>query len=99
MRPHFEIEAREELREAVDYSDEKFGMGNDFIDAIEDALGKIASSPQRFKIFGKKCRIFRLKNLPYYLVYRHSPETESITVYAVAHTSRAPGYWLSRLPE
>ncbi len=40
MIPHFEVEAQDELREAVDYSDERFGMGDDLIEVVEEALQK-----------------------------------------------------------
>jgi toxin ParE1/3/4 len=36
-----------------------------------------------------------IKRFPYQLIYR--VEADTITVYAVAHLKRKPGYWRDRL--
>lgn len=97
MTLHFELEALEEYRDAAIYSKTRFGLGEDFVQAMEAALKTIAHDPALFQLVGNGVRIFRLKRFPYHLYYHHDAEEEKITIYAVAHHSRRPGYWRKRL--
>lgn len=40
------------------------------------------------------CRYFVMDRFPYSIVYRHTEDT--VTIIAIAHHSRRPGYWESR---
>ncbi|OAI57993.1 hypothetical protein AYO49_06190 [Verrucomicrobiaceae bacterium SCGC AG-212-N21] len=97
MTIHFESQALEEYRDAVLYSEERFGLGEQFVLAVESALDIIAGDPGRFQLVGEGVRIYRMKRFPYYLFYHHVPQSQSIIIYAVAHHSRKPEYWRRRL--
>jgi toxin ParE1/3/4 len=95
----FESAALIEYQEAAQYSEDKFGLGRQFVQAVQSALDTIAGDPERFQRVGKDVRIFRMKRFPYYLFYHHQPDAGTVTIYAVAHHKRRPDYWLRRLPE
>lgn len=96
MKIHFESDALDEYRDAALYSKEHFGLGEEFVQAVESALEVISHDPERFQPVGDGVRIFRMKRFPYYLFYHHSKESQSISVFAVAHHSRKPDYWRRR---
>ena len=93
----FEQEALEEYREAAFYSEERFGLGEAFVQAMQAALETISCDPARFQSVGDGVRIFRLKRFPYYLYYYYHMQRETITIYAVAHHRRRPDYWRQRM--
>jgi mRNA-degrading endonuclease RelE of RelBE toxin-antitoxin system len=97
MTVHFESEALHEYRDAAVYSEERFGLGEKFVQAVESSLSAISRDPETFQLVGDSIRIFRMKRFPYYLFYDYAPESQSITIYAVAHHSRRPDYWRKRL--
>ncbi len=98
MTVRFEAMALAEYREAVLYSQDRFGLGEKFVQAVEQALAVIADDPERFQPVEQGVRVFRMKRFPYYLFYHYQPDRRLIVVYAVAHHHRQPGYWKSRLP-
>ena len=97
MTCHFEAEALTEYRDAARYSEKKFGLGEDFVQAMEDALATIAKDPERFQPVGDGIRIFRMPRFLYYPYYHYSKERAAIVIYAVAHHRRLPDYWRNRL--
>ena len=97
MTCHFEAQALEEYREAVIYSERRFGLGEEFVQSVTAALDTISRDPERFQPLGHGVHIFRMRRFPYYLFYHYSPESMSIVVYAVAHHRRKPDYWRPRL--
>ena len=97
MTHHFETEALEEYQDAVLYSDQRFGLGEEFVLAVEAALDTISHDPERFQAVGEGVRIFRMRRFPYCLFYHYSSGSNSINIYTVAHHRRKPGYWRSRL--
>ena len=94
----FEPEALEEYRDAARYSEDRFGLGRDFVKAIEESLLVISKDPTRFQSVGQGIRIFRMSRFPFYLFYHHTPDAALVTIYALSHHSRRPGYWRKRLP-
>ncbi|WP_395741968.1 type II toxin-antitoxin system RelE/ParE family toxin [Prosthecobacter sp.] len=97
MTLHFELEALEEYRDAALYSQTRFDLGEAFVQAMEAARDTISHDPTQFQSAGDGVRIFCLKRFPYHLYYHYQVEQEKITIYAVAHHSRRPGYWRKRL--
>ena len=97
MTLHFDTEALEEYRDAVLYSEQRFGLGEEFVQAVETALEILSHDPEKFQAAGNDVRIFRMQRFPYYLFYHYTSATESITIYAIAHHRRKSGYWKSRL--
>lgn len=97
MNVFFESAALIEYREAALYSQQRFRLGEEFVQAVEAAIVVISSDPGRFQALEAGIRIFRLRRFPYHIFFLHSAGEESITVYAVAHHGRQPGYWRGRL--
>jgi toxin ParE1/3/4 len=65
------------------------------IQAIDTVLQQIAEDPKRWPLYDDRHRWVKTKKLPYLLLYRPTGE-DRLTVVAVAHTSRRPGYWRRR---
>jgi mRNA-degrading endonuclease RelE of RelBE toxin-antitoxin system len=92
------MEKVEEYREAAQYSEDRFGLGVQFVNAVQTALREIESDPARFQQVGEGVRIYRMRRFPYYLFYQHQPKTGAVIIYAVAHHKRQPDYWRERIP-
>jgi toxin ParE1/3/4 len=96
----FDAEAEDEIAAAAAWYEEKRGgLGVEFLDAVEEAEGRLAEAPQTFPLDARataalavrRCPVARF---PYWLVFLDL-EGE-IRVLAAAHTRRRPGYWRSR---
>lgn len=71
----FEREALEEYRDAaLRYAEQRAGLGEDFIQAVETAMAVVRANPDKFQPVGDGLRIYRLKRFPYFLFYSHQPE-------------------------
>ena len=97
MKAVFEKEALEEYIDAAHYSEKRFGLGTEFVNAVQEAIDMITSDPLRFQQVGPSVHLFRMKRFPFYLFYHHLAGEESVTIYAVAHHSRKPDYWRKRI--
>jgi plasmid stabilization system protein ParE len=98
MTTAFAPEALDEYHEAAQYAEDRFGLGRQFVAAVQAAIETIEASPERYQPVGRGVRIFRLKRLPYYIFYLHEAGSATITIYALAHHKRHPNYWRDRLP-
>jgi hypothetical protein len=84
----FELDARLEIAEAYTwYENEKNGLGDSFLKAIERTIGAIQKSPSAFTQIANHRQI-PVKKFPFVIVYEVSLNT--IFVDAVFHTSRDP---------
>lgn len=63
---------------------------------VERALTLIVQTPRRWALGSYSTRSFLLRQFPFILVYRERTPV-GIQILAVAHTSRKPGYWKTRL--
>jgi mRNA-degrading endonuclease RelE of RelBE toxin-antitoxin system len=97
MKVLFEQEALEEYRDAALFSEERFGLGREFVEAVRLAVASITMDPVRFQIIRSGIRIFRMRRFPFHLLYQYSEELETLTIYAVAHHARRPDYWRTRV--
>lgn len=84
----------EVLAEVAYYHRVEDGLGTKFLEAVEDATARalaypLAGTPAPFNTR----RVF-LRDFPFALIYRS--DDQGITVYALAHHARRPGYWRSR---
>jgi len=69
---------------------------HDFLEALERVMAEIQAAPHRWPCEGKtSARRRHLKRFPYTIFYLNEPE--KIFILAVAHTSRRPGYWKTRI--
>lgn len=97
VRPRLEFHPAvgDEISEAVSwYSQRSEKAADAFMVALDDALEKIASDPERAAVYMHGRRAVRVGQFPYLVVYgKHG---SIIRVSAVAHTSRRPGYWKYR---
>ena len=96
MNHRFGPFARLELREAAQWylADGGPAIAEQFETAIERALQLLLFMPQLGKPAYPGVRTWPLKRFPYTLVYR--ADGPMITVIAVAHLNRGPGYWPGR---
>src|SRR4051794_13641629 len=94
-------EALDEIDELVDWYAERDPVASQrLMDLFHDVIKRIASKPTQFSLLETRrnpgnMRRARLKGFPAYVGYQVFDD--EIHVFAVAHTSRKPGYWKSRL--
>lgn len=89
-------EAKAEVREALFWYEEREpGIGTRLSDELLRAESFIVQNPSAGVPYLRNTRKWPLHIFPYMVVYRDEPER--IVIVAVAHGSRRPGYWLSRL--
>ena len=93
----FNKQAASEFSQAGEwYEEQRAGLGEDFIAAIEASLKVIASDPERFQPVADPVRIYRLKKYPYNIFFRHFPGRQHIRILAIMHHRRRPDYWKER---
>jgi toxin ParE1/3/4 len=88
--------AKQELADAVAYYEaQRFGLGEEYLDEIEDTAALIAQYSEAGAIARGTIRRVVLPKFPYSLLYRILP-TDEIRILAVAHHKRRPNYWAGR---
>jgi plasmid stabilization system protein ParE len=93
VRYHPEAEA--ELKEASTYLDsESPGLGDFFLDDVQDSLDLILFSPEISPVIQANVRQNILRKFPYSLIY--TIVSFEIRILAVAHQRRRPFYWKER---
>jgi len=89
------------LRELRWYENESAGLGNRLWRDIQGRLEVISMFPgigervRRRRNMRGTIRRFPLRNFPFLLIYREFPEY--VELVALAHTSKDPTYWHSRV--
>jgi plasmid stabilization system protein ParE len=95
-RARFVAAARREFLAEVDYyNKEEPWLGARFAAAVEEATARALAFPLAGSPATKHTRRVFVKDFPFAVVYR--PDADGITVFALAHHSRRPGYWQSRV--
>jgi len=98
-----ESEASAELEEtALWYENQRTGLGNEFLEAVDVALGHIARWPQAGApvpgvLTDLAVRRVPLQRFPYQVVYLKM--ADEIRILAFAHDRREPKYWRSRVQQ
>lgn len=98
-----EPEAERELLAARDwYSDRSDGLGQVFVEAVDEAMTRVATMPDACSpVPGVSpelgVRRAFVKRFPFSVVFVELGGM--LVVVAVAHQRRRPGYWLGRLAE
>lgn len=84
------------MLEAAGFYEERVrGLGQEFLNEIEQALPGIREHPEISpKVLGD-IRKRLLNRFPYALLF--SEEPDAILIVAIAHLSRRPGYWIDRI--
>ncbi|MBM4133751.1 MAG: type II toxin-antitoxin system RelE/ParE family toxin [Nitrospira sp.] len=68
--------------------------GEAFVAELDQAIALIGDHPNRWPSYDHHTRRYLLRRFPYSIIYR--TEENRITVVAVAHGRRKPGYWRKR---
>jgi plasmid stabilization system protein ParE len=92
----FGLEAQLELESAAAwYANRSIAAVARFLAAVDHAIELIRAFPEAWPEIGSaNARRITVARTPYSLVYRL--EATEITILAVAHGKRKPGYWLER---
>ncbi|MBQ11768.1 MAG: plasmid stabilization protein [Planctomyces sp.] len=95
MTIDFHPSALRELREARRwYYDRNPLVAAGFAQQIQNAIERIADSPNLYPAGENGTRRFIVPRFPFTIVYLASGTV--VTIVAVAHQSRRPGYWAPR---
>jgi len=95
MTLQYHPEAAKELTSSIQYYEEKsIGLGAEFLDEIEEAIAQALAHPQSGSLLTKQDRRILLDKFSYEIIYEVSGDT--VTINAVKHMKRKPGYWKSR---
>jgi len=88
--------AQQEIDEAVVWFNEQVdGAGLDFLDELDRVVRLVKSYPFASTKLDQDIRRCLFARFPYSLIY--GVEEQTIVVIAVAHSRRAPRYWMDRL--
>jgi len=88
-------EAQADLATARDwYEQQRPGMGDTFIDAVDEVHGRIAAMPELHPLVLRGVRRTKLRGFPYLTYYRVL--SDRVEVIAVLHGSRDPSVWQDR---
>lgn len=88
---------REFLVQVAYYNEEESGLGARFVVAVESATARALAFPLAGSRAAGGTRRVLLRGFPFAIVYR--PDADGITVFALAHHSRRPGYWQTRVQD
>jgi hypothetical protein len=96
MKLGFHREASEEYAEAaLFYEARRPGLGAEFIAEVELAQQRILAGPKHWPKIEPEIRRCLVNRFPYSLLY--AMDRDGITIVALMHQSRHPGYWHSRV--
>ena len=92
----FHPEAEDEFAAAQNfYDDQEFGLGRIFLSKVHKTIDCILKFPGSWPQSSKRTRRCFCNRFPYSIIYRHTED--QVTIYAIAHQKRKPGYWKDRL--
>ena len=87
---------RELIEAAKFYETRAAGLGEDFVLQVERTLAGIVQKSKVGSILTRPIRRRLIPRFPFALLYQ-SEETQQITVIALMHLRRRPGYWKRRI--
>jgi len=89
--------AERDLAEAFGwYEARQPGLGLEFLRAVDARIRSIQRNPEMCGFIEEEYRCAMVRRFPYMILYVDRNDT--VTVYAVFHTSRDPLKWRNRLP-
>lgn len=95
MLVEFHPEATEEVESSADwYAEQSLSAARDFLVAVDLTIKSIASDPKRFALVDDRHRGCSISHFPFQIVFRI--HADLLTIVAVAHAKRRPGYWRHR---
>jgi toxin ParE1/3/4 len=96
----FHPEALFEYAEATNYylHEASPRVADRFVTAVESAVATLVAGPTRWRVVEEpEIRRYVFSRFPFVIYYRAEPQHERVTIYAVMHCSREPGYWHHRI--
>ena len=88
-------EASRDAEEARDYLESRqAGLGQAFLDRLNDVLGRIGALPELYGVVWRNVRAARLRQFTYVVYYR--VHADRVEVLAVMHGRRGASAWQSR---
>lgn len=91
----FRPEVRKELDEAYSwYESQELGLGDDFLEQVEETLDRICQMPEAYPAVYRDVRRSVMRRFPYIIYYRIVSSRVIIT--AVFHGHRNPKAWQTR---
>src|ERR1700722_317302 len=94
-RVEFDSGAAEDVRTAIAwYRERSPRAASEFIEELNRATATIQEAPSRWALQKDNTRRFPLWRFPYVVIYEE--EESRVLVWAVAHGSRRPEYWVKR---
>ena len=88
--------AKADVKSAVAWYQERSQKAAlDFVEELHQAAKTISQAPDRWPLGKNNTRRFLLWRFPFSIIY--SEDKSVITIWAVAHSSRRPGYWKRRM--
>ncbi|HYT85584.1 MAG TPA: type II toxin-antitoxin system RelE/ParE family toxin [Burkholderiales bacterium] len=95
LRVVFRRVAKSEFEDAaVWYDDRRFGLGDEFVHEIEQAIAKAAAAPQRYPVVFGDIRRTVARRFPFSVYFR--VREDALVVLAVFHGRRNPAIWQRR---
>ena len=79
------------------YEREQPGLGERFVTAVDDAIGRVVGAPLSFPLIGKETRRARLHPYPYAVLF--VVEGDEVFVTGLLHGRRGPRSWSRRVRE
>jgi plasmid stabilization system protein ParE len=91
----FRLEVREEVDEAYNwYQNQQGGLGDDFLDCVDEILNRICQMPESYAIVYLDVRRAVMRRFPYAIYYRIV--SSRVIVTAIFHSRRDPKSWQTR---
>jgi toxin ParE1/3/4 len=95
LRVVFRIAAQREFEKAVSwYNDQREGLGEEFLQEIENVVAGAAAHPERYPIVTGDVRRAVARRFPYSVFFRTRADT--LVVLVVFHGRRDPEVWRRR---
>lgn len=92
----FYPEARGDLRDAIGwYRGHSARAATEFRITVAEAIKEIVRAPERWPEYLYGTQRFLLRRFPFSIVYIN--ENDVVSIVAVAHSKRRPGYWKGRV--
>ena len=96
MKYEFHPEALEEYKQsAFWYAEREQNLAFQFVEAVEEAIGRITDAPTRWRVIEEDIRRCLTRVFPFAILY--TIEDDYLLIVAVMHCSREPGYWQHRV--
>lgn len=88
-------EAEDDVEAAyLHYDQQRAGLGDEFMEALREVVGRIRNNPQMYGVFRRDIRAALLKRFPYVVYYRD--RGADLLVIAVQHGRRSSRAWRGR---